>query len=151
MSTIDDLQAFLDTYVPSEAFAHDALAWRVCELAYAANRHGTYGVGTMLMDETGRVVAEGHNRVYVGGYRSDLHAEMVVMNGFEQQHAERQDLSTYTLLSSLEPCPMCMTRPHGNSILALGGFETSTGTPMIPDSAATTPGSVPRFSNQLEG
>lgn len=35
---------------------------------------------------------------------------MVVMNEFELKFQERHDMGMYTLITSLEPCPMCMTR-----------------------------------------
>jgi cytosine deaminase len=35
---------------------------------------------------------------------------MVVMNAFETAVQGHHDLASYTLITSLEPCPMCMTR-----------------------------------------
>ena len=82
---------------------------RALEQAAIAASKGTYGVGAVLLDENGKIVVEGHNEVNIEGFRSDLHAEMVVMNKWENEHTEG-GLGKYTLFSTLEPCPMCLTR-----------------------------------------
>ena len=51
-------------------------------------------------------------------FRSDLHAEMVVMNIFEERHPEIDTMQGYTLVSSIEPCLMCFAR------LPAGGVPT---------------------------
>ena len=102
-------RTYIETYTPVEGPADERAALHVCQLALAAATHGTYGIGAALFDEAGEVVAEGHNEVFIGGFRSDLHAEMVVLNRFEDAPAGRGPESL-TLVSSLEPCPMCMAR-----------------------------------------
>jgi cytosine deaminase len=67
-------------------------------------------VGAVLVDPHGTVVACGQNTVFAPRFRSDLHAEMVVMNTFEEQHPEVDSMRGYMLLCSLEPCPMCLAR-----------------------------------------
>eukprot|EP00747_Dinoflagellata_sp_TGD_P153409 gnl/TRDRNA2_/TRDRNA2_177389_c0_seq12.p2 gnl/TRDRNA2_/TRDRNA2_177389_c0~~gnl/TRDRNA2_/TRDRNA2_177389_c0_seq12.p2 ORF type:complete len:159 (-),score=37.14 gnl/TRDRNA2_/TRDRNA2_177389_c0_seq12:358-834(-) len=79
-------------------------------MAALAAEKGTYGVGAVLLDDTGAVVCEGHNEVHIDGFRSDLHAEMVVINKWEAEHPHSAGLGSYTLITTLEPCPMCMTR-----------------------------------------
>lgn len=54
-------------------------------------------------------MVSGHNQVFFPRFRSDLHAEMVVVNMFEMMRAD-ESLRGYTLYTSLEPCPMCMAR-----------------------------------------
>jgi len=105
-----DWQTYLDTFTPSTDLEHEVAALRVCQLATQAAGLNTYGVGALLLDEHGEVLVEGHNEVYAGHFRSDLHAEMVVINRFEADHREIHNLRGHTLVTSLEPCPMCMTR-----------------------------------------
>ncbi|MEN8150266.1 MAG: nucleoside deaminase [Planctomycetota bacterium] len=108
MATLADIERTLAAFDPSAA--HDAWALAACRQALLAARQNTYGVGAVLVDPTGRVIVEGHNHVHVDGFHSDLHAEMVVMNEFERDLAGPVDLSKHTMVTSLEPCPMCMTR-----------------------------------------
>jgi cytosine deaminase len=82
----------------------------VCQEALIAATQGNYGVGAVLLDPTGQVVAQGQNQMFAPRFRSDLHAEMVTMNAFETQHPDVSNLWGYTLISSLEPCPMCLAR-----------------------------------------
>jgi len=63
----------------------------------------------VLVNPRGTVGAQGQNTVFYRHFRSDLHAEMVVMNAFEEQHPE-VTMRGYTLLCSLKPCPMCFAR-----------------------------------------
>jgi len=101
---------FFEHYQPSPSYRDDAAAARACQLAATAGRLGTYAVGAVLLDSNGDVVTEGHNEVFVGDFRSDLHAEMVVLNKFEGQQQGQFKPVDLTLVSSLEPCPMCMAR-----------------------------------------
>ena len=105
-----DWKKYVDQYEPSATFKDDLAAVRVCQLAATAAELGTYAVGAVLLDDNGEVLAEGHNKTFVDGFRSDLHAEMVVLTKFETEHQMPQNPSTLTLISSLEPCPMCMAR-----------------------------------------
>ena len=100
----------LHDHSPSLQHRHESYALRACHLAVDAARVGTYGVGALLFDGAGRVIVEGHNRVRVGGFQSDLHAEMVVMNAYEATGRPREEARECTLVTSLEPCPMCMAR-----------------------------------------
>jgi len=89
-----------------------------CAEALAAARAGNYGVGAVLVDPSGEIVERGRNAVFYPHFRSDLHAEMVAMNAFEERHPVVENMRGYTLIASLEPCPMCMTR------LLIAGVQT---------------------------
>jgi cytosine deaminase len=89
-----------------------------CSEALAAARTGNYGVGALLIDPKGEILERGRNAVFVLHFRSDLHAEMVVMTAFEQRHPTVESMRGYTPLCSLEPCPMCLTR------LLIAGVQT---------------------------
>ena len=101
----------LDDLAGSSRGEHDKYAARACRLAVDGMAAGTYGVGALLVDEEGEVVIEGHNRVRgPGSFRSDLHAEMVVTNAYEALELPRHRAKEFTLVTSLESCPMCLTR-----------------------------------------
>ena len=94
------------------------LGMLACREALAAARMGNYGVGAVLVDSKGEVVEQGRNAVFFPHFRSDLHAEMVVMNGFEERYPAIDNMRGYTLVCSLEPCPMCLAR------LLVAGVQT---------------------------
>ncbi len=83
---------------------------RCCQLALAAAESGCYGVGAVLLDESGQTLAEGHNQVFLEGFHSSAHAEMLVLDRFEAMYPAYGDRSGLTLVVSLEPCPMCLVR-----------------------------------------
>jgi tRNA(Arg) A34 adenosine deaminase TadA len=89
-----------------------------CEQALAAARIGNYGVGAILVSPTGQVIERGQNQAFYPIFRSDLHAEMVVMNAFEQSFPKVDSMRGYILICSLEPCPMCVFR------LLISGVQT---------------------------
>jgi tRNA(Arg) A34 adenosine deaminase TadA len=81
-----------------------------CREALHAALEGNYGVGAVLVDPSGDIVERGHNQAFQPRFRSDLHAEMVVINAFEDQLPGSTDMRGYSLICSLEPCPMCLGR-----------------------------------------
>ncbi len=87
----------------------DEAGWTSCVLALASLCCGNFGIGALIVDDEGRVYAQGHNEICAPRFRSDAHAEMVVISDFETQwpNVRKTGLSLYT---SLEPCPMCYTR-----------------------------------------
>ncbi len=68
---------------------------------------------------TKKVVAYGRNRQYIPYFRSDLHAEMNLINRYEDRMKKTRSLEKGTnprkcenlvLVTSMESCPMCLTR-----------------------------------------
>ena len=117
--TLADLEAQF-AVVSAERTQHrdQRLGILACSEALAAARMGNYGVGAVLIDPTGAILEQGRNTVFFPHFRSDLHAEMVVMTAFEQRHPAVETMRGYTLLCSLEPCPMCLAR------LLIAGVQT---------------------------
>lgn len=93
-------------------FEDDPYVWLSCVQALVGVGEGNFGVGALLLDEQNNILIQDHNKSFVPAYRSDLHAEMVVLNAWESQFpiTDRIKDLDYRLFSSLEPCPMCLTR-----------------------------------------
>ncbi len=106
---LQSLEEKLEKYTPSSDHPHDAFIKICIEEAISAVKEGNYGVGSCLVRD-GEVVVRGHNQVIFPHFRSDLHGEMTVMTDFEDRHRNAPDMETYTLFTSLEPCPMCTVR-----------------------------------------
>jgi tRNA(Arg) A34 adenosine deaminase TadA len=87
------------------------LPWRESlELAWQSCAAGTVGVGSVITDSNGAIVARGRNRVYDGRSGTEIlrdtpiaHAEM---NAFATLSSSL-DLTKHTLWSSQRPCPLC--------------------------------------------
>ena len=88
----------------------DVFAWLSCVLSLKAVHTGNLGIGSVLINSENNVIAEGHNKVFEPYFRSDLHAEMVVLNQFEENNKNIKGVKGYTLYTSLESCPMCLIR-----------------------------------------
>ncbi|RTL82201.1 MAG: nucleoside deaminase [Hyphomicrobiales bacterium] len=105
------LKTRLSAYAGDEGFLGpgDEAGWVSCVLAFASLSCGNFGIGALIADAAGRVFASGHNEICTPRFRSDAHAEMVVISEFETRwpNASKSGLALYT---SLEPCPMCYTR-----------------------------------------
>ena len=108
--TIETIRNILATYVIDARYSDDLFAYRTCELALTAAEAGNYGVGSILVDSQNRIITTGHNMLFYPFFRSDHHAEMIVMNRFEDERREPGALQDYRLYTSLEPCPMCTAR-----------------------------------------
>src|SRR5881394_1288658 len=85
-------------------------AWRLaCELAWESHRRGSPGVGAVIVDEAGRVIARGRSR------RCEPPDEPNQLAGNRLAHAEVNALAELavdqhaglTMLATLEPCVLC--------------------------------------------
>jgi tRNA(Arg) A34 adenosine deaminase TadA len=103
-------QEFLAGYQPRAEHSDDAYAWLTCTLALEGVASDNFGVGAILVDADGQVVAQGHNQVFHPYFRSDRHAEMVVLETWEEGRPQVPWPDGLSLFTSLEPCPMCLVR-----------------------------------------
>jgi tRNA(Arg) A34 adenosine deaminase TadA len=101
---------WLQEYSFFPEYPDDPYAWLTDVLALKSVDSGNYGVGSVLIGADGKLAAMGHNLVYSPYFRSDLHAEMVTVNYFEEKNPQITTLKEYTLYTSLESCPMCLIR-----------------------------------------
>jgi cytosine deaminase len=107
---VEKWRAFLTGYQPRPELPDDTFAWLTCTLALEGVAADNFGVGAVLVDGTGQVVAQAHNQVFHPCFRSDRHAEMVLLEDWEADQRQRPWPGGLTLYSSLEPCPMCLVR-----------------------------------------
>ena len=85
----------------------------VMQEAWDACLHGSYPIGACIADEAGQIVARGRNRLeeerrvneMISGHRL-AHAEVNALLNLPEVSAETS--RTLTLVSSVEPCPMCL-------------------------------------------
>ena len=99
----------LEQFIPQKK--HDVIAIKAIKEAISAIKNGGWGIGAILIDnQTGKIICRGQNKTK----RSDWHAEMDLLNKFEDEHQDkkvRKELLAHcTLITSLEPCPMCLCR-----------------------------------------
>lgn len=66
-------------------YPDDPYAWLTDILALKSIDFGNYGVGSILVGADGKLASMGHTLVYSPHFRSDLHAEMVAVNYFEEK------------------------------------------------------------------
>ncbi|MGY6275156.1 nucleoside deaminase [Methylomonas sp. MgM2] len=100
----------LISYRINDASTEEMQSWFVCILALQALTFGNFGVGSAIFDKDNCLVEYAGNQVFSPKFRSDAHAEMMVLTNFESKQDRRIDLSSYTLVTSLESCPMCLIR-----------------------------------------
>jgi tRNA(adenine34) deaminase len=110
-AALSSLAQRLQNHVPNpRRFPQDPWVLLAVQEALAAALEGNFGIGAVLLDAQGALVTKGHNQVFSPYFRSEAHAEMVVLNAFESAHRDVTRVGKYTLISSLEPCPMCFAR-----------------------------------------
>jgi len=113
-----NLTRMLHSYQPNPGFVDDFYALETCKLALQAVESGNFGIGCIVVNPNGDIVARGHNQVFYPYFRSDRHGEMVVMDMIEENYKRNNGMKGYKLYTSLESCPMCMAR------LITSGCET---------------------------
>lgn len=95
----------------SPSTPRETLGLVVCQLALQARQQGNYGVGALLCHR-GKIVFRAENAVFYPARDSAAHAEMRLLDQWEQQGRQVADgdIEELSLICSLEPCPMCLSR-----------------------------------------
>jgi cytosine deaminase len=115
-----DLENRITGYAVQPGFPDDPYGLIVVNAALEAIKGESGGIGACLVDSrTGQVVETGRNRQFTTYFRSDLHAEMDLLNRYEDRMKKPRSNGNggnprncphLVLISSVEPCPMCLTR-----------------------------------------
>lgn len=117
---LDEIEKEINAYIPDPHYEDDPFIVVTIQEGIEAKRKYNGGIGACLVREAaGEVVERGHNRQNTPYFQSSLHAEMDLLDRYEgrtrdigsypgdDQRKKKEGLVLYT---SLEPCPMCMTR-----------------------------------------
>ncbi len=102
--------------------------------AWSAYLHGSYPIGACVLDGEGAIIARGRNRLgeehrvheMISGHRL-AHAEVNALLNLPEVSTETP--GTLTLVSSVEPCPMCLgaMRMQGITKLAYAAADAWAG------------------------
>jgi tRNA(Arg) A34 adenosine deaminase TadA len=116
--TYEELELQLQDYEQNpEGYKHDEASVISIKEAIRAGRIGNIAVGGCLLHH-GEVIAKNGNKTIAPYHRTDLHAEMVLLNDLEDSLKDNPtpEMRNYTLFSSQEPCPMCLARICFNQV-----------------------------------
>lgn len=117
---LNKLEKRITSYTMNKTYKDDLYGLIVVKCALASLKESSGGIGACLVNSTtGKVVEYGRNRQYTTYFRSDLHAEMDLLNRYEERMKKTRSrekgidprqCKNLVLVSSVEPCPMCLTR-----------------------------------------
>jgi cytosine deaminase len=157
---LSEIEKRVNAFVPDPAYPDDPFILVTLKEAIAGSREENGGIGACLVREAGgEIVERGHNRQFEPYYRSDLHAEMDLLNRYEERvrarrpggrgtpsSAETRKMGGLVLYTSVEPCPMCLTR-----IINTGIKKVLYATPDQTGGMATRISSLPPFWQNMAG
>ena len=122
---LDEIEKEINAYVPDPRYEDDPFILVTVKEALLGSKEHNGGIGACLVCEaTGEIVEQSHNRQHDPYFRSDLHAEMDLLNHYEDKlrttrstnssdpswHNPRSSKKGLVIYTSVEPCPMCLTR-----------------------------------------
>jgi tRNA(adenine34) deaminase len=119
---IDEYEKEINSFKSDSDHPDDVYIIAALKEAIAGKREGNGAIGACLVDEkSGRVIETGHNRQFKPFFRSNLHAEMDMLDRYEtrikmQNNINGKRVNPRTmyqgliLYSTLEPCMMCLGR-----------------------------------------
>ncbi len=119
--------------------------WRASfHLAWTAFAAGTIPVGAVIVDEAGRIAAEGRNRIFddaaLAGQLSATRLAHAELNALAQLSNFRR-WDTCTLYTTLEPCPLCVTATSVASVgrIVYAGSDPYSGGSALIEADLVTP------------
>ena len=109
--SLADLRVKLSEYQAKSEFPHDVYAIVCIEEGIRSAEMGNIGVGACLVKE-GKILYRDVTKHLYPYPRTDLHAEMVVLNTLEDRICDQENprMRDYTLFSMQEPCVLCTMR-----------------------------------------
>ena len=121
---LGEMEKKVAAFVPDVRYPDDPFILVTLKEALMGNRERNGGIGACLVvEKTGEVVERTHNRQYEPYFRSDLHAEMDLLTRYEERvrltrtrdpespfYRNPRNMTGLVLYTSVEPCPMCLTR-----------------------------------------
>ena len=113
-----ELEEQLLAYVQNpEDYKHDGPSVLSIREAIKAGRAGNVAVGGCMMHHE-KLIAQNCNKTLAPYHRTDLHAEMVLLNDLEESLKDNPapEMRNYTMFTSQEPCLMCLARICFNQI-----------------------------------
>ncbi len=112
----EKIKTYLVAFTPESEYSDDIYAKETNMQALKSVMQGGYGIGAVLIDKEGKIIASAHNS-QIQKRRSDLHAEMTLLTNFEKTWKSKKYMRSYyvykpgmIVFSSTEPCPMCFIR-----------------------------------------
>jgi tRNA(adenine34) deaminase len=114
----------INSYVPDPRYPDDTFILATLREGLLGARERNGGIGACLVRKaTGEIIEQGHNRQYEPYFRSDLHAEMDLLDRYEERVRKTRsrdpkdptfrnprNMEGLVLYTSVEPCPMCLGR-----------------------------------------
>jgi tRNA(adenine34) deaminase len=121
---LDDIAREIESVAPDSQYPDDSFVLVTVKEALQGGRERNGSIGACLVrEDTGEIVERSHNRQYEPYFRSDLHAEMDLLDRYEERmrltrsrdpkdptFRNPSNMKGIALYTSVEPCPMCMTR-----------------------------------------
>jgi tRNA(adenine34) deaminase len=114
----DELETQLKAYQPDTArYPHDVPSIICIEEGLRAGRLGNVAVGGCLYKHD-ELVMRDITKANAPYHRTDLHAEMVLLNALEDSLCDEKQprMRDYTLFTGQEPCPLCLARICFNQV-----------------------------------